>query len=116
MSHAKMQQESRAQSVWVDDFELSEPHHVDFVRACEPQGYEVSLYRGRYEYVGPSINVAELTEVSILGIDIPLDWDRDGRDYVVHPKVSDNETDARRVAALEWVRRNPHMANLHKTR
>jgi len=114
MAHAKKKLRNDVESVWVGKTELIHPDHVEFVRACRKQGRKVRMYHGRFAYIGPSIKVTRLDDMSALDVAIELDWDCDGLEFIVHPKTSANEFSQQRRKCLELLERYPLLTKIFK--
>lgn len=82
---------------------MKHPHHVEFVIACRDAGFQPYEYEGRFCYVGPGVTLPDLSEMGRLGTDIPLAWDNLGKDFVVHPSKSTNESDIDRIKAMQFL-------------
>lgn len=102
MHTTRQHHEAVVKAVIVDGVKFTHPHHVRFVRSCWSGDFKPFVFEGRLCFVGPAIVVPELSDVARLGTDVPLAWDHLGKEYVVHPKVSANEIDDRRIEALRW--------------
>jgi len=97
--------EVAAQTVTIDGFTLDHPQHLRFVNSCQSACFKPFIYDGRLCYVGPAIVVEQLTDIALLGTNVPLVWDHLGKGYVVHPKTSANECEDQRIEALKWFNR-----------
>lgn len=82
---------------------LKHPDHVNFVAACRKANLKPYFYQGRYLYRGPAVTLPNVTAVSSFGIDMPMVWDNLGKEYVVHPQVSINESEKERIEAMRFL-------------
>ncbi len=63
----------------------STPGRRAFVRDMEAAGLTPYLYRGRWYYEGPAVNVDSLQD-ALSNTNVPCQWDNMGKGWVVYPK------------------------------
>lgn len=84
---------------------MKHPDHIIFVTACIEAGLTPYEYRGRFAYIGPGVTLPDRTDICRLKLDMDLEWDNLGKQFVFHPAVSANEKDEKRIEMMKYLRK-----------